>query len=182
MATPFTAKTLAFLRALKRNNDREWFRARKATYEQVVRGPMIDVIGRLAVDFRTFAPDLVASPTISLYRIYRDTRFSEDKSPLKTHIGAYFPTRGFAKGEGAGLYFELNPEGVWIGGGLYRPSTPALVTLREPVAVDHQRLRFGYSLRLVHLARNDVHLFRYIHQNLDECRGLRFDGDVEPDD
>ena len=94
----FTRKTLAFLRALKRNNDREWFRARKADYEQHVRGPMIDLVGRLAQDFRTLAPDLIADPKVSLYRIYRDTRFSEDKSPLKTHVAAHFPARGFARG------------------------------------------------------------------------------------
>ena len=73
MATPFTRKTLAFLRALKRNNDREWFRARKDQYEQHVRGPMIAVVERLADDFRIVAPELIASPKQSLFRIYLRT-------------------------------------------------------------------------------------------------------------
>ena len=60
MASPFTPKTLAFLRALKRNNDRDWFRARRADYERHVRGPMVELLERLAVDFRAFAPELVA--------------------------------------------------------------------------------------------------------------------------
>jgi uncharacterized protein (TIGR02453 family) len=140
VTSPFTAKTLTFLRALKRNNDRDWFRARKADYERHVRGPMIEVLTRLAVDLRPFAPELVADPKVSLYRIYRDTRFSHDKSPLKTHAAAHFPSRGFRRNEGAGLYFEVSPDGVWIGGGMYMPSTSDLHTIREAIASTHPRL------------------------------------------
>src|SRR5262245_47010463 len=122
MPSPFTAKTLSFLRALKRNNDREWFRARKDDYERHVRGPMIDLLGQLAGDLRTFAPELVCDPKVSLFRIYRDTRFSEDKSPLKTHVAAHFPLRGAERGSGAGLYFEIAPQWVWMGGGIYMPN------------------------------------------------------------
>src|SRR3954453_3107759 len=96
-APRFPAAALAFLRALKRNNDREWFKARKDRYELVIRAPMIEIVTRLADDFRSFAPDLVAHPKTSLYRIYRDTRFSENKAPLKTHVAASFPTRGLPK-------------------------------------------------------------------------------------
>ena len=141
MSSPFTSKTLAFLRALKRNNDREWFRARKADYEQHVRGPMVEVINHLATDFRRFAPEMMADPKVSLFRIYRDTRFSEDKTPLKTNVAAHFPMRGLPKGSGAGLYFEVAPGWVWIGGGLYRPSSPDLTALREHIAATHPRLQ-----------------------------------------
>ena len=78
-APRFTAGTLSFLRRLKRNNRREWFNAHRDEYERDVREPMIAVIERLAIDFRSFAPELVASPKLSLYRIYRDTRFSETR-------------------------------------------------------------------------------------------------------
>jgi uncharacterized protein (TIGR02453 family) len=139
--TRFDPKALAFLRALKRNNDREWFKARKGEYERVLRAPMIDMIERLAADFRAFAPDLVASPKISLYRIYRDTRFSEDKTPLKTYISAVFPHRALGKGRGAGLYIEITPRWVWLGGGMYAPDTPQLQAEREHVAAHHKRLR-----------------------------------------
>lgn len=141
MASPFTAKTLAFLRALKRNNDRDWFRARKADYEQHVRGPMVTLLDRLGADFRSFAPDLVAEPKVSLFRIYRDTRFSEDKSPLKTHVGAHFPSRRFPKGKGAGLYVEIAPGWVWMGGGLYMPDSSDLRLVRAAVVEHHRRLR-----------------------------------------
>jgi uncharacterized protein (TIGR02453 family) len=139
--SPFSRRTLTFLRALKRNNDRAWFRARKEDYEAHVRGPMIELLSRLARDFPRFAPELIADPRVCLYRIYRDTRFSEDKSPLKTHVAAHFPARGFARGAGAGLYVEIAPQWVWMGGGLYMPATSDLQAIREHIAVNHHRLR-----------------------------------------
>jgi uncharacterized protein (TIGR02453 family) len=102
----FSPKALSFLRALKRNNKREWFKARKDQYDALLRAPMIEIIERLAIDLRSFAPDLVASPKVSLYRVYRDTRFSANKAPLKTHVAAVFPCRSLQKHRGAGLYFE----------------------------------------------------------------------------
>lgn len=137
----FDPKALAFLRALKRNNDRDWFRARKERYEQFVRGPMIELIERLAIDFQTFAPHLIASPKVSLYRVYRDTRFSEDKAPLKTHVSAIFPCRGLAKHQGAGLYLEVTPDWVWVGGGMYAPETAQLQAVREHIAARSRQLR-----------------------------------------
>lgn len=141
MAASFTPRTLTFLRALKRNNDREWFKARKEQYERDVREPMIAVIERLAADLPAFAPDLIASPKESLYRIYRDTRFSEDKTPLKTHVAATFPTRRLPKKAGAGLYFHIGHGEVWIGGGFYAPSPQDLLRIREHLAGNYQRLR-----------------------------------------
>ena len=120
----FSTRTLSFLRRLKRNNRREWFNAHRDEYEQHVRQPMIAVIERLAIDFRSFAPEMVASPKLSFYRIYRDTRFSENKTPYKTHVAAVFPCRGLPKHEGAGMYFHAAPDGVWVGGGLWAPQTP----------------------------------------------------------
>ena len=133
-APRFTDATLAFLRALERNNDREWFRARKAEYERVVRQPMVEFIERLALDLPRFAPALVAAPKVSLYRVYRDTRFSKDKRPLKTHIAAIFPHRELTKHGGAGLYFHVHPDQVFIGGGVYAPDPRQLHRLRQHVA------------------------------------------------
>jgi uncharacterized protein (TIGR02453 family) len=141
MAASFTPRTLTFLRALKRNNDREWFKARKEQYERDVREPMIAVIERLAEDLPGFAPDLIAAPKQSLYRIYRDTRFSEDKTPLKTHVAATFPTRHLPKKQGAGLYFHIGLGEVWIGGGFYAPSPADLLRIREHLSGNYQRFR-----------------------------------------
>jgi uncharacterized protein (TIGR02453 family) len=139
--TPFTPKAASFLRSLKRNNDREWFRARKDQYETHVRGPMIAVVEQLAQDFRAVAPELIASPKHSLFRIYRDTRFSGDKKPLKTHAAAAFRPKDLPKPQGAGLYFEIAPGWVWIGGGMWRPEPPELVRLREHISETWPEIR-----------------------------------------
>ena len=144
MAAPaprFTPATLTFLRGLKRNNRREWFQAHRAEYDDCVREPMTAIIERLAADFRSFAPELVASPKRSMYRIYRDVRFSENKAPYKTHAAAVFPTRGLEKHEGAGLYFHVSPTEVWVGGGMYAPQTAQLQAVREHIAANVKRLR-----------------------------------------
>lgn len=143
MAVCFPPQTLPFLRSLARNNNREWFRARKDDYERYVRTPMLAVIDRLARDFRDFAPDLVASRD-SLYRIYRDTRFSEDKRPLKTHVAATFWSRRLPRRAGAGLYFHIDPNvdrDVWIGGGIYMPEPHELRHIRAHLAEHHPRFR-----------------------------------------
>jgi uncharacterized protein (TIGR02453 family) len=144
MAVPaprFTPATLKFLRALKRNNRRDWFNAHRDDYEAHVRQPMTSIVERLAADVRAFAPEIVASPKLSMYRIYRDIRFSENKAPYKTHVAAVFPTRGLPKHEGAGLYFHVSPTEVWIGGGMYAPQTPQLHAVREHIAANIKRLR-----------------------------------------
>ena len=137
----FPAETLRFLRALKRNNRREWFNAHRDDYEAHVRQPMFAIIERLAADFRQFAPELVANPKQAMYRIHRDTRFSENKAPYKTHVAAVFPWRGLPKHEGAGLYFHVSPDEVWVGGGMYAPQTPQLQAVREHIAANLRRLR-----------------------------------------
>lgn len=141
VAPRFPPAALTFLRALKRNNDREWFRARQDRYETLIRAPMVRIVERLAGDFQTFAPDHVATPKVSLFRIYRDTRFSENKAPFKTQIAAVFPCRGLPKHHGAGFYFEITPGWVWAGGGLYAPDTSQLQAVREHVAANSQQLR-----------------------------------------
>src|ERR1700730_506456 len=102
-APRFSPKAIAFLRGLKRHNNREWFNARKAQYEELVRAPMLAVVERLAVDFRMFAPELAAGPR-ALFRIYRDTRFSEEKSPYETQVSAAFPNKHLPKLGGGALY------------------------------------------------------------------------------
>ena len=138
--SPFSYKTLAFLRALARHNDRDWFRLHKPEYEEHVRGPMVDLLTRLAVDLREFAPELIVDPRVSLYRIYRDTRFSADKSPLKTNVAAHFPSKDLSRGRGAGLYLEVSPQRVRIGGGLYMPPPSDLRLIREYIATRYRSL------------------------------------------
>ena len=137
----FTDDTLKFLRALKRHNERDWFKARKDRYESAVKTPMVSVIERLAADFERMAPELVATPKVSMYRIYRDTRFSPDKTPYKTHVSAAFSHRTLPKQESAGLYFHLAADQLWVGGGLYAPQSPQLRPIREHIASNLQSFR-----------------------------------------
>jgi uncharacterized protein (TIGR02453 family) len=136
----FSKETLTFLARLKRNNRREWFNPRKDEYERVVRQPMFAILDRLAVDMRRIAPEMLVGPK-SMYRIYRDVRFSENKQPYKTHVAASFWHRALGKGGGAGLYFHVSTEDVWIGGGMYHPESSQLHRVREYLAgnVDHFR-------------------------------------------
>ena len=134
----FTTKTLSFLRSLKRHNDRAWFHARRQQYDTHVRGPMVDVVERLADDFRSCAPELRADPKTSLFRPFRDTRFSHNKAPLKTMVAARFPHRVLGRMNGAGLYFEVAPGWVWIGGGIWAPDRPQLHAIREHIAANHR--------------------------------------------
>lgn len=136
----FTPKSISFLRSLKRNNEREWFHARREQYDQHCRGPMLETIARLGDDFQKIAPEMLVDPKVNLLRPFRDTRFSEDKTPLKTHVGATIPNRVLGRMNGAGLYFEVAPAWVWIGGGLWRPDTSQLQLVREHVAANHKQL------------------------------------------
>lgn len=134
----FTKDTLKFLRTLKRHNERDWFNAHKANYETHVKTPMLAIIERLATDFPQIAPDLIASPR-SMYRIYRDTRFSPDKTPYKTHVSAAFSHQRLPKNESASLYFHLSATELWIGGGLYAPQTPQLHRVRGHIVANLRR-------------------------------------------
>jgi len=141
MASPrFPREGLRFLRSLKRNNRREWFNAHRDEYESHVRGPMVAILTKLADDMLVLAPEIVVSQT-SMYRIYRDVRLSDNKAPYKTHVAARFPTRGLPKHEGAGLYFHVSPDEVWVGGGMYAPQTSQLHAVREHIAANFRRFR-----------------------------------------
>jgi uncharacterized protein (TIGR02453 family) len=136
----FSERSLRFLRALKRNNRREWFHERRADYDTHLHAPMVAIVEQLGRDFARHAPEFVAVAKISMFRPWRDTRFSADKTPLKTHVAAVFPHRALGRMRGAGLYFEVAPTHVWIGGGLYEPDTAALHAVRSHIAAHHRRL------------------------------------------
>jgi len=146
----FSEEGLRFLRSLKRHNNREWFLANKSIYEETVKKPMEDLVTALAEDFAKFAPEHVASPKTSIYRIYRDTRFSTDKTPYKTHIAAIFPRKGFEKHEGAGLYLHIGTDDVLIAGGVYMPMPEHLNAIRTHIAANHRKLQSIVESRQFH--------------------------------
>src|SRR5947209_7177135 len=106
--TGFPPEAITFFRALKKNNKREWFQPRKEIFEEQVKAPMLELVTVLMQRLADFAPDYVADPKKAIYRIYRDTRFSKDKTPYKTHIAAVFTPRSLEKHSGAGFYFSVS--------------------------------------------------------------------------
>ena len=93
MPTHFTPEALKFLRGLKRNNDRAWFEDRRSVYEQHLKAPMLALAAEINSAFMDFAPDYLRPPQKAMMRIYRDIRFSADKSPYKTHVAAWWVSR-----------------------------------------------------------------------------------------
>ena len=134
----FPKESLSFLRSLRRNNNREWFQDHKTIYESAVKQPLIDLVEAIGRDFEKFAPEMVATPKASVYRIYRDTRFSKNKAPYKTHIAAVFPRKGLDKHQGAGFYFHFSPDELLIGGGIYMPLPEDLNAIRSHIAEQHE--------------------------------------------
>ena len=138
----FPKAGIAFLRALKKNNDREWFTPRKSTFEETVRKPMIELVSALHREMMRFAPEYVGDPAKCLHRIYRDTRFSKDKTPYKTGVSALFLRRGFDKYSGcAAYYFSVSPEQIEVAGGVYTPDRDVLQEVRQHVSANHQEFR-----------------------------------------
>ncbi len=144
----FSTATLTFLRGLKRHNDRTWFEAHRAEYEAHVKQPMGELIEELDVRLTRFAPEIIGEPKRSMFRIYRDIRFSPDKSPYKTHASCWFYHRDGSRavgrgagGEGgAGFYFQIAPGDSFVGGGMWMPPRDALLKLREAVGDDPKRI------------------------------------------
>ena len=130
----FPREGVAFLRQLKRNNNRDWFQAHKDGFARWVRAPMEELVNAIGEGLRQFAPEMVADPKVSIYRICRDTRFSRDKTPYKTQVAAVFPVRGLPKNSGPGLYCHIAPEEVLIGGGIYMPAPELLRAVRQEIA------------------------------------------------
>ena len=133
----FSPQALTFLRNLKRNNRREWFQPRKAEYESLIKLPMLELINCLNEEFARFAPNYVTPPQKATYRIYRDTRFSKDKSPYKTHISAIFPRYTAIKREGAVFYFHFTEKDLLVFGGVWMPEREELLAYRSLLQERH---------------------------------------------
>jgi uncharacterized protein (TIGR02453 family) len=144
----FRPEAIQFLADLAANNDRAWFQPRKADYERLLKRPLEALCVALDERFRSRGVPLLADPARSPFRIYRDTRFSKDKSPYKTNLGAGFPwienrsaPGGHGDAHGAGGYFHFEPGEIFVGGGMWHPETPRLTAFRQAVVGDPQRIR-----------------------------------------
>jgi uncharacterized protein (TIGR02453 family) len=135
MPVYFTAELFQFLTRLKRNNKRDWFQAHKDEWEISVRQPVLRFITEFALPLSEITPHLVADPRPSrgsMFRIYRDTRFSHDKRPYKTHVAMRFSHRG-KDVHSPGFYLHLEPGGCFAASGLWHPEPPTLLKVRNAI-------------------------------------------------
>lgn len=147
--TGFRPEAIDFLVELAQNNDRSWFQPRKDEFETLLKEPMEGLVAALADAFAARGLPLQADPKRSIFRIYRDTRFSKDKSPYKTHMGASFPWVAGTEADAAishtdhanGAYFHLQPGNNFAGGGMWQASKPRLDAFRQTILDDERRVR-----------------------------------------
>jgi uncharacterized protein (TIGR02453 family) len=137
----FRPEALKFLRSLARHNDREWFQPRKAVYEAELKEPMLALVRKVNDAMLAFAPDYVRPAEKSLFRIYRDTRFSSDKAPYKRHVAAWWARHGLEKTSGAGYYFHIEPKEVIIAAGAWMPEKEQLRLIRLWLLDHHTEFR-----------------------------------------
>jgi len=144
----FEPEAIQFLVDLAANNDRAWFQPRKAEYERLLKQPLEALCVALDAEFRDRGLPLRADPGRSPFRIYRDTRFSKDKSPYKTHVAASFGWAGDNDDAAAGRshtdsvhasggYFHLQPGEIFVGGGVWHPEPSWLKGFRDRVVDDY---------------------------------------------
>jgi uncharacterized protein (TIGR02453 family) len=141
IAAHLRPEALTFLRALARHNDREWFNPRKATFEAELKEPMLAIVRKVTDAMVNFAPAFVRPAEKSLFRIYRDTRFSANKLPYKTHVAAWWAHQGLEKTSGAGYYFQVSAKEVVIAAGAYMPEKDQLAAIRHWLLDNHEEFR-----------------------------------------
>lgn len=132
----FSRDLFKFLSELAKNNNRDWFNANKARYEELVKEPFLDFITDAGPRLKKISPHVVADPRPvggSLFRIHRDVRFAKDKSPYKTNIGANFRHSAGKDTPAPSFYLHVSPEESFIGGGMYQPDSSALAKIRTRI-------------------------------------------------
>jgi uncharacterized protein (TIGR02453 family) len=132
----FTPATVAFLKQLAANNNREWFKENKTRYEEQVLDVALRFIQSMQDPLAEIAPHFVATPTRvggSLMRVYKDTRFSKDKTPYKTNVGIQFRHEQARDVHSPGYYVHIDPKQVFVGVGMWRPDSDSLRAIRERI-------------------------------------------------
>ena len=152
---PLGTGLMRFLRDLDANNNRAFFETNKARYEEQVREPALALIRALTPQIEKLSPHLVASDKKvggSLMRIYRDVRFSKDKTPYKTNVGIQFRHEDGKDVHAPGLYLHIDPKDVFLGAGMWHPDSDALKAVRASIdenGAAWKRVRDNKSFRTV---------------------------------
>jgi uncharacterized protein (TIGR02453 family) len=134
--SPISPAVFRFLNELADNNDREWFNAHKQRYIEEVRDPLLQFVADFAPRLQKLSKNMVADPRPaggSLFRIYRDTRFSQDKRPYKTHAGLTFRHQDGRDVHGPVFYLHLEPGSVFMAGGMWQPDADSLGRIRDAI-------------------------------------------------
>ncbi len=132
----FRPELFEFLRQLKRHNNRDWFARNKQRYEEDVRDPALEFISSFGPHLHRLCPHFVADPRPtrgSLFRIYRDTRFSPDKRPFKTHVGIHFSHASGKDAHAPVFYLHLEPGKCFAAAGVWHPDSSALTKIRMAI-------------------------------------------------
>lgn len=141
----FSPELFRFLQELRENNNRQWFQANKARYESAVRQPVLRFIADFAPHLHRISLYFVADPSPtggSLFRIYRDVRFSKDKSPYKTHVGvSFWHIEGGKMVHVPGFYLHLEPDGCFAAAGVWHPDATTLKAIRTAIVERPQAWR-----------------------------------------
>lgn len=135
----FPVDLFDFLRDLSKNNDRDWFKANKERYLNSVVGPVCNFISIMGERLNKISTSFIADPRPhggSMFRIYRDTRFSKDKRPYKENVGCQFSHILGKDAHAPGFYVHLQPDHVFLGAGAWKPPNPTLDQIRKRI-VDH---------------------------------------------
>ena len=135
VAAHFSTDTLRFLRDLEKNNNRSWFAENKAWYEEAVKDRALRFIDDFAPHLAKLSPHFQATPR-SLYRIHRDTRFSKEKIPYKTHLGMHFRHDRARDAHAPGYYLHIEPGSTFAGVGIWHPDSASLRCIREGIVED----------------------------------------------
>jgi uncharacterized protein (TIGR02453 family) len=137
----FREDSLKFLRSLKRNNNREWFEPRKPVFEALLKAPMLHLVEGVTAAMLDFSPEHVRPAQKCIMRIYRDIRFSSDKSPYKSRVAAWWSRQGLEKTSGGGFYLHVAADELVLAAGVYMPEREQLMAIRKFLLNHHDELR-----------------------------------------
>ena len=139
----FTPELFEFLLELRTNNNREWFQANKGRYEQHVKEPLLQFIQDFEPSLHSVSTRFVADARAnggSMFRIYRDVRFSKDKSPYKTQAAVQFRHEAGKSAHAPGFYLHLDPTEIFVGVGIWRPDSSSLAKIRNAIVVEPRQM------------------------------------------
>lgn len=140
-------KYTSFFKELAANNNRDWFHANKKRFEEDAKAPFEALTADVIAGMQKIDPEITVTPKECVFRIYKDVRFSKDKTPYKTHLGAVVGRGGRKDHTYPGVYFQIDGNSVSIAGGSWKPEKNRLYRIRQKIAEDPKRFRKLLNLK-----------------------------------